>query len=835
MPITILGMPRAGTSFVMEVLRGHRVAIVAAPAASGPEPGWPSGFQQINEVILTRHGSGWDAPPELPEGWEYAPGMDSLRSAAEEWVSRCASREPCAWADPAGAFTLPFWRSITDGIKPLVVIRNPLEVIASLHARTSCSLPFAVDLIRRYLRAILRATVPAGRVVTHYSAYASDARAEATRVLAALGCATVSTEADWRGFQPSLRHARFSLEQLREFALPADIIEMYETLCAEACFCDDRAEGNGPNLNPYSLSWLRANLLEQAAAVPPASGSQAVDALTATVGKLRADLARLRSELSLRDDSVQEVLDDLRFIQTHLQVPPKQLLYRQTVRRARQLVDRHVPKQGVIAVISKGDDDLLRYRDRQGWHFPCDERGTYTGWYPACDLAAIAHLETLRARGATHLLVPETYSWWLTTYPDFSRHLHRHYTLIEEQAGAGTLYSLAAKTSNAGGKVPLAETLERITEGLGRPLQVLDLMGSSQAGEWFPDAIAFSPPPSAVDAPQLKLPYVDSSIDIVAVASPKPPLLAEARRVASLAVIDCSKTPRVEWLREPPVKRLPSISIIVPVFNKWPITRGCLEAVWATVPREHNIEVIVSDDASTDDTALALASMAMTEPRLKVLRNEKNLGFVESCNRAAAAATGDILVFLNNDTVPLPGWLEPLVRTFTQFPDVGAVGGKLLSPDGSLQEAGGIVFADGSACHFGRGESNAMKHLFDYVRQVDYVSGALLATPRKLFADLGGFDPDFAPGYYEDTDYCFRLREQGYGIYYQPEAVIVHLEGATAGTDHATGMKRYQEINRRRFRMRHAAALREQRPRPDSIGADSWAELAHRGRGRVHA
>ena len=835
MPITILGMPRAGTSFITDVLRSHGVAIAAGPPASARDSGQSCGFRQINERILTRHGGGWDAPPEFPEGWESDPSLDLLRPAAEELVSRSASCEPWAWSDAAGAFTLSFWSAITDELQPLVVIRNPLEVIVSLHARTACSLPFAVDLIRRYLQAIHQTTTPANRVVTHYGAYARNARAEATRVLAALGCRAVSTEPDWRGFQPCLRHARFALEHLREFALPADIVEMYETLCAEASFRDDSAVGEGITLDPDSLRWLRANLSEQAGAVPPSSGSRAVDTLTATVRELRADLARLRGELAIRDDSVQEVLDDLRFIQTHLQVPPKQLLYRQTVRRARQLVDRHVPKQGIVAVISKGDDDLLRYRDRQGWHFPRDERGTYAGWYPACDLAAIAHLETLRSRGATHLLVPETYAWWLTTYPNFRRHLDRHSTLLEEQAGAGTLYSLTAKTRNAAGDIPLVETLARLTEALGRPLQVLDLMGSSRAHEWFTDANVFSPPPSAFDDPRVKLPYVDSSIDIIAVSSPTTPLLAEARRVASLAVIDCDGTPQVEWLREPPAKRLLSVSIIVPVFSQWPITRGCLAAVLATVPREHDIEVIVSDDASTDDTALGLASMSMTEPRLTVLRNEKNCGFVESCNRAAAAATGDILLFLNNDTVPLPGWLEPLIRTFELFSGVGAVGGKLLSPDGSLQEAGGIVFADGSACHFGRGEANAMKQLFDYVRQVDYVSGALLATPRKLFADLGGFDPDFAPGYYEDTDYCFRLREHGYGVYYQPEAVVVHLEGATAGTDHATGMKRYQEINRKRFRVRHAAALREQRPRPDSIGADSWAELAHRGRGRVDA
>jgi GT2 family glycosyltransferase len=379
----------------------------------------------------------------------------------------------------------------------------------------------------------------------------------------------------------------------------------------------------------------------------------------------------------------------------------------------------------------------------------------------------------------------------------------------------------------------LADTLERITEGLGRPPQILDLTGSSRARELFPAAAVFSPPSYGPRVRQDLLPYIDSSIDIVAVASPTPSLLAEARRVATLAIVECGREPQIEWLREPPAARLPSVSIIVPVFNQWQITKGCLQAIWSTVPRECEIEVIVSDDASSDHTPLELASLAASEPRLKVLRNENNSGFVESCNWAAAVATGDILVFLNNDTVPNPGWLTPLLRTFGLFSHVGAVGGKLLFPDGHLQEAGGIIFSDASAYHFGRGEPNAMAPLFDYVRQVDYVSGALMATPRDLFAALGGFDLAFAPGYYEDTDYCFRLRERGYAVYYQPEAVVVHLEGATAGTDLSAGMKRHQLINQDRFRKRHAAALAEQPARPETFDGGSWAALANRGKGRV--
>jgi GT2 family glycosyltransferase len=378
----------------------------------------------------------------------------------------------------------------------------------------------------------------------------------------------------------------------------------------------------------------------------------------------------------------------------------------------------------------------------------------------------------------------------------------------------------------------LAETFNRLAEGLGRPPHLLDLTGDPLAGERFSCARVFRPPSSGPRVRQDLLPYIDASVDIVAVASPTPSLLAEARRVATLAIVDCVPEPRIEWLREPPAARLPSVSIIVPVFNQWPITKSCLQALRSTMPREAAIEVIVADDASTDDTSHGLASMAATEPWLRVLRNDMNLGFVGSCNRAAALATGDILVFLNNDTVPLPGWLEPLLRTFELFPHVGAVGGKLLFPDGRLQEAGGIIFSDASACHFGRDESNAMGLLFNYVRPVDYVSGALLATPRDLFTALGRFDRDYAPGYYEDTDYCFRLRERGMVVYYQPESAVVHLEGATAGTDPLAGMKRHQLINQDRFRERHAAALAEQPARPETIDASSWTALANRGKAR---
>jgi GT2 family glycosyltransferase len=221
-----------------------------------------------------------------------------------------------------------------------------------------------------------------------------------------------------------------------------------------------------------------------------------------------------------------------------------------------------------------------------------------------------------------------------------------------------------------------------------------------------------------------------------------------------------------------------------------------------------------------------LAEVAALDDRVKVITNETNVGFLGSANRGAEAATGEILVFLNNDTILLPGWLPPLLEVFEGRADVGAVGGRLVYPDGSLQEAGGLVFADGSAAKVGYGDPDPEAPLYSYLREADYCSGCLLATKRSVFAELGGFDSRYAPGFYEDTDYCFALREQGLRVYYQPESTIVHVEGATAGTDLKRGPKRYQVSNAKKFTQKWKDALKRQPRRPKVLSPEALYELA---------
>jgi GT2 family glycosyltransferase len=204
-------------------------------------------------------------------------------------------------------------------------------------------------------------------------------------------------------------------------------------------------------------------------------------------------------------------------------------------------------------------------------------------------------------------------------------------------------------------------------------------------------------------------------------------------------------------------------------------------------------------------------------PHLKIVRNAQNRGFVASCNRGARAAKGDILIFLNDDTMPQKGWLQALLRTFREHPDVGAAGGKLIYPDGRLQEAGNFVFSDGSAANFGRDDRVIEAPLYNHVREVDYCSAALLATPRSLFSEIGGFDKRYEPGYYEDTDYCFEVRKHGHRVHYQPESVVVHTEGGTGGTDLTSGTKRFQVVNQGKFTRKWREALREQPKRPNQL------------------
>lgn len=277
-------------------------------------------------------------------------------------------------------------------------------------------------------------------------------------------------------------------------------------------------------------------------------------------------------------------------------------------------------------------------------------------------------------------------------------------------------------------------------------------------------------------------------------------------RRPGLPVPELARLPRLpdDVARLPRFKPVvaPDVSIVVPVYDQPALSFRCLLAL-REAESEASFEVIVVDDGSGVETCQLLESVS----GIRHLVQERNRGFVHACNRGAAAAEGRYLLFLNNDTAVTDGWLDELLATFDLFPDAGIVGAALLRFDGRLQEAGAVVWRDGSAANCGRGEHPDSPE-FAYPRAVDYCSGACLMIPRRLFMDLGGFDEHFAPAYYEDVDLAFRAREEGRMAYVQPRARVFHEEGGTGGTDLAKGAKRHQAINREKFERRWRSVLR---------------------------
>lgn len=379
--------------------------------------------------------------------------------------------------------------------------------------------------------------------------------------------------------------------------------------------------------------------------------------------------------------------------------------------------------------------------------------------------------------------------------------------------------SQVSKTYSDEERKQLYELVDRLS---GSGSSILDWHTGLDVSSTLPECVVVT----AGTAGTAKLPYFDESFDIVLVRSDLGNALAEARRIAKRAVVQFGQGRGfyADITRSPARSSL-SLSVIIPTLDRVNLLRNCLNGVLNTLPSYLEGEVIVVDDGSTDGTIEFVTSLSNADSRVRFVSGAlPRQGFSKACNRGALLARGQILIFLNNDTVPKHGWIAALLETFRHHPNTGAVGGKLLYPDGRLQEAGSIIFADGSAANVGNGESADLP-LYNYLREVDYCSAAFLATPKQLFEDLGSFDLRYSPAYYEDTDYCFKVRATGRPVYYQPRCVISHIGGATAGSDVTRGTKRFQAINKSQFFNKWRQVLAALPGCPSDLGSEHWRSI----------
>ena len=298
--------------------------------------------------------------------------------------------------------------------------------------------------------------------------------------------------------------------------------------------------------------------------------------------------------------------------------------------------------------------------------------------------------------------------------------------------------------------------------------------------------------PHQVVPPAMSLPAVDGVWEWRDYAGIKAQRgAAQRRRIERLSTrtIDMVRVDRQDLaeaaarLAFPAVDR-PLVSILIPVFNHVTLTLECLTTIERHT-RDVSYEIIVADDASTDETAEIIASLA----NVCHVRQPENLNFLRNCNAAAKRARGRYLVILNNDAQVTPGWLTALVAAFESSQNVGAVGPKFVYPNGRLQEAGASLNPDGTSKMIGLFDDPDLPR-FNYRREVDYCSGACLMVETTRFHEMGGFAEAFAPAYSEDSELCLRLRQAGLKILYEPASTVVHhLSKTTAAIDESFKMR----------------------------------------------
>jgi O-antigen biosynthesis protein len=228
----------------------------------------------------------------------------------------------------------------------------------------------------------------------------------------------------------------------------------------------------------------------------------------------------------------------------------------------------------------------------------------------------------------------------------------------------------------------------------------------------------------------------------------------------------------------------PDVSVLILNYNKPYLTFLAVQAV-LSAKAALTYEILVLDNGSTPQSANVLASMDLP---IRLLRLEENRFFGEGNNIAAEMARGEALLFLNNDAFIEDQVLDRLFATLTSSDEIGAVGPVFYYPDGTLQEAGAFIAKDASVYQRGKGALDIDLTQFPKISEVDYISAACLMVDRLQFLQLGGFDLRYDPAYYEDSDLCLRLLDQGFKTVLQTDSHVTHIENATTAAAENNGL-----------------------------------------------
>ena len=773
--------------------------------ADNPDGFWEHlGFVALNEELLNELGGAWDLPPKAGEHFKHA-RFAPLRMKAQLLIEGFDSAETWGWKDPRNCLTLPFWQRLLPSLKTLIIVRNPLEVAYSMRERNGTSCSFGLRLWEIYNRRLIQTAAKQDRFVTHYDSFFEDAELELRRIARFVGLPRAKIANAAALVATRRRHIHFTMDQLMDARVSAEVIELYRALSAEAgqgikvstrkgrkgkiTKASQITKSRESDLLPGSVSRLKAFVPEQSAEIQQlrerlaeaearhkTETEQVREGYEAELKVLTAEQAdmRKRYEAELKVLTAEQADMRKRYEAELHRLTTEQIRMRKAYEAEQQRLKVEIEQihEGYKAEIKRLNAEQAQTRERYEAELEPLKTELAQLHARSLEISALLRSKTISLAEDEHLVIA------------LSERLRKELWALRKLTRLLDDVQSAAARLRSSRRWKLANPLSAIRAKLSS--------GQSSIGYGHLEKIVAAYSEWKAAHPEI----AKIEDEIRALRRPVATKEPERGLETSVQELDAPGVPvpvlPVESICFPTHKNV-EVSIIIPVFNQFQYTHACVASL-QIVEESLPFEVIVVDDCSTDETTDLVPSMN----GVVYLRNKTNSGFIASCNRGAEKARGEYLFFLNNDTIVKPGCLSALLETFAEEQKTGIVGSKLVYPDGRLQEAGGIIWRDASGWNYGKFD-DPDKPEYNFLREVDYCSGAALMIRKSLFQKLGGFDQKYAPAYYEDTDLSFKVRKAGYKVFYQPLSEIIHHEGATGGTDLSTGTKKHQDINRSTF------------------------------------